>query len=114
MNIPTITTVKVILFRIEVISYLTLDKNEVLNVTTGKKKLEEKFKESKARIFLLYSTHLEAEEVFEAATKAGLTGEKYLWIATQSVVGNSVEVWSTKLEFSTSTAQNISLIFRRG
>ena len=47
---------------------------------------------SEARIILLYSTREEARSILKAAEQMGLTGEKYVWIATQSVIGSAAEV----------------------
>lgn len=46
---------------------------------------------SEARIILLYSTREEARSILKAAEQMGLTGEKYVWIATQSVIGSTRE-----------------------
>ena len=46
---------------------------------------------SEARIILLYSTREEARSILKAAQQMGLTGEKYVWIATQSVIGSTRE-----------------------
>ena len=47
--------------------------------------------DSEARIILLYSTREEARNILKTAGQLGLTGPKYVWIATQSVIGSSVE-----------------------
>ena len=44
---------------------------------------------SEARIVLLYSTREEARSILKAAGQLGLTGEKYVWIVTQSVIGST-------------------------
>ncbi|TRY69452.1 hypothetical protein TCAL_05620 [Tigriopus californicus] len=44
--------------------------------------------QSEARIFLLYCTQAEASILMEQADKYGLVSSKYLWLVTQSVVGN--------------------------
>lgn len=44
--------------------------------------------QSEARIFLLYCTQAEASILMEQADKYGLLSSKYLWLVTQSVVGN--------------------------
>jgi len=46
---------------------------------------------SDARIFLLYATVTEAVTIFEVANRQGLTGTKFMWIMTQSVVGNPTD-----------------------
>lgn len=46
---------------------------------------------SEARIILLYSTREEARSILKAAQQMGLTGEKYVWITTQSVIGSTKE-----------------------
>ncbi|XP_067128444.1 glutamate receptor ionotropic, NMDA 2B-like [Centruroides vittatus] len=43
---------------------------------------------SEARIILLYSTKDEAEKIMNAANEWKITGKNYLWIATQSIIGN--------------------------
>uniref|UniRef100_A0A915HG74 Receptor ligand binding region domain-containing protein n=1 Tax=Romanomermis culicivorax TaxID=13658 RepID=A0A915HG74_ROMCU len=58
--------------------------------TENQTSVEEDFvglSKSEARIFLFYATSLEAKVIFALADKAGLTGSKFMWIATQSVVG---------------------------
>jgi len=44
---------------------------------------------SEARILLLYSTRDEAAEILKGAARLGLTGANYVWIVTQSAIGNS-------------------------
>ncbi len=46
---------------------------------------------SEARILLLYCTRDEAAGILQDAAKLGLTGANYVWIVTQSVIGNSLE-----------------------
>ncbi|ODN02749.1 Glutamate receptor ionotropic, NMDA 2B [Orchesella cincta] len=46
--------------------------------------------DSEARILLLYCTKEEAKWIMRAATLFGLTGAKYVWIVTQSVIGDSL------------------------
>ena len=46
---------------------------------------------SEARILLLYSTQAEANVILRNAASAGLNTSSYLWIVTQSVVGNPRE-----------------------
>jgi ionotropic glutamate receptor NMDA 2B len=41
---------------------------------------------SEARIMLLYSSKSEAQDIMFVANKKQLTGQNYMWIATQSVV----------------------------
>ena len=43
---------------------------------------------SEARVMLLYCTKDEAVDILRAATDLKLTGENYMWIVTQSVLGN--------------------------
>lgn len=43
---------------------------------------------SEVRIIILYCTQSEASLILEAAEKYGLTSNKYLWIVTQSVIGD--------------------------
>lgn len=43
---------------------------------------------SEVRIIILYCTQSEASLILEAAEKSGLTSNKYLWIVTQSVIGD--------------------------
>lgn len=44
---------------------------------------------SETRILLLYSTRQEGSNIMRWAKKAGLTGQSYVWIATQSVIGEN-------------------------
>lgn len=46
---------------------------------------------SETRIILLYSTRQEGSQIMKWAAKLGLTGNSYVWIATQSVIGESKE-----------------------
>ncbi|GLH06408.1 Uncharacterized protein GBIM_11925 [Gryllus bimaculatus] len=46
---------------------------------------------SEARVLLLYSTREEAIRILAEAERLKLTGDNYLWIATQSVLGNRQE-----------------------
>ena len=41
---------------------------------------------SESRVFVLYSTYAEAKSIFHYVDDLGLTGEKYIWIVTQSVI----------------------------
>lgn len=43
---------------------------------------------SEVRIILLYCTQTEAAKIMIRAEQIGLTSNKYLWLVTQSVVGN--------------------------
>ena len=43
---------------------------------------------SEVRIIILYCTQSEASLILEAAGNLGLTSHKYLWIVTQSVIGD--------------------------
>ncbi len=43
---------------------------------------------SEVRIIILYCTQSEASVILEAADKSGLTSHKYLWLVTQSVIGD--------------------------
>ena len=52
--------------------------------------------ESEVRIILLYCTQAEASKIMEKATTRGLTSHKYLWLVTQSVVGDPEDVLSTR------------------
>ena len=49
---------------------------------------------SETRILLLYSTKPEARQIMEWAKEAGLTGDSYVWVTTQSVIGESKEASS--------------------
>ena len=42
---------------------------------------------SETRIILLYSTKFEGAKIMKWAKEAGLTGRSYVWIVTQSVIG---------------------------
>jgi hypothetical protein len=46
---------------------------------------------TEARILLLYSTREEARSILKTAGQMGLTGDKYVWIVTQSVIGSTTE-----------------------
>ena len=46
---------------------------------------------SETRIILLYSTRQEGNDIMGWAKTAGLTGNSFVWIATQSVIGDSKE-----------------------
>lgn len=52
-------------------------------------------KNSEARILLLYSTKDEAEDIMIAARDLGLTGKNFVWIVTQSVIGENLESRTT-------------------
>ena len=78
---------------------------------------------SETRIVLLYSTRQEASHIMEWAGELGLTGKNFVWIATQSVIGESKEptpefpagmlgtfVDSERLYFSLCGTQETSLI----
>lgn len=43
---------------------------------------------SEARVMLLYATREEAAEILSAAGDLHLTGENFVWIVTQSVLGS--------------------------
>ncbi|OTF75091.1 hypothetical protein BLA29_005662 [Euroglyphus maynei] len=42
---------------------------------------------SEARVLLLYSTKREAQDIFAAAEHLNMTTKNYMWIVTQSVIG---------------------------
>lgn len=46
---------------------------------------------SETRIVLLYSTRQEGSHIMSWAKEAGLTGNSFVWIATQSVIGEIKE-----------------------
>ena len=46
---------------------------------------------SDTRILLLYSTKQEGSQIMTWAKEAGLTENSYVWIATQSVIGETPE-----------------------
>ena len=46
---------------------------------------------SETRILLLYSTRQEGSQIMKMAKEKGLTGKSYVWIATQSVIGETRE-----------------------
>lgn len=46
---------------------------------------------SDTRIILLYSTRQEGSQIMRWAREAGLTGNSFVWIATQSVIGETKE-----------------------
>lgn len=41
-----------------------------------------------ARVILLYSTYEEAKQILSAANDYKITGVDYVWVVTQSVIGN--------------------------
>jgi len=45
---------------------------------------------SESRIMLLYCTRDEASHILSAASDLHITGENYVWVVTQSVIGNLV------------------------
>ena len=49
----------------------------------------DKLVDSETRIVLLYSTKDEANDIMEWAREKELTGNNYVWIVTQSVIGES-------------------------
>ena len=49
----------------------------------------EKLVDSETRIVLLYCTKEEANNILEWARDKDLTGNNYVWIVTQSVIGES-------------------------
>ncbi len=61
---------------------------------------------SEVRIMLLYCTQVEATVIMERAAAAGLTSEKYLWLATQSVVGDPRDRSSSRRELPTGMLGN--------
>ena len=46
---------------------------------------------SEVRIIVLHCTQGEASFILEAAEKSGLTSHKYLWLVTQSVIGDPTD-----------------------
>ncbi len=46
---------------------------------------------SETRILLLYSTRTEGDNIMRWARAAGLAGDAYVWVATQSVIGEDKE-----------------------
>lgn len=48
--------------------------------------------DSEARIFLLFATRKEAFDIMGAAKQLGITGKQYVWIASQTVVGQEIDV----------------------
>ena len=46
---------------------------------------------SETRIILLYSTRQEGNDIMRWAGESGLTGNSFVWIATQSVIGEIKE-----------------------
>ena len=57
--------------------------------------------ESEVRIILLYCTQSEGSHIMKEAAKRGLTSRKYLWLVTQSVVGDPDDVLSTRNDLPT-------------
>lgn len=71
-------------FKYEIIDIFTI---KTQNKSIIYNELEDLAK-SEARIILLYSTKAEAEMILDAANDWEITGKNYLWIVTQSVIGN--------------------------
>ncbi|TRY68476.1 hypothetical protein TCAL_11017 [Tigriopus californicus] len=46
---------------------------------------------SEARVFILYSTNIEAISIMKEARRLRLTRKAYVWIVTQSVIGSSLD-----------------------
>lgn len=71
---------------------------------------------TEARVFLLYSTRKEAVRIFSEANALGLTGKSYVWIATQPVIGSSLDapeefpVGMLGVHFSTDSSSMVSNI----
>lgn len=59
----------------------------VILVTNPRHDLPELIK-SESRVMLLYSTRDEAINILSAATDQKITGENYVWVVTQSVIGS--------------------------
>lgn len=47
-----------------------------------------KLKDTETRIILLYATNEEASKILQAATEMNLTEKDFVWICTQSIVGD--------------------------
>ena len=58
-------------------------------VKVTKEEHMDKLVASETRIVLLYSTQDEANQIMEWARDRELTGNNYVWIVTQSVIGES-------------------------
>ncbi|XP_038223274.1 glutamate receptor ionotropic, NMDA 2B [Zerene cesonia] len=70
---------------------------------------------SEARVMLLYATREEAADILSTAADLHLTGESYVWIVTQSVLGsmqppNKFPVGMLGVHFDTSSSSIISEI----
>ncbi|XP_055944926.1 glutamate receptor ionotropic, NMDA 2B-like [Argiope bruennichi] len=74
-------------FKLDILNILTLKSGDKEGYYT---ELED-VANSEARIFLLFSTRTEAQEIMKAAKELGITGKQYVWIASQSVVGTGIE-----------------------
>ena len=61
---------------------------DVFKLTEAKAYSVSEIVSSEVRIILLYSTQDEAKVILANAAKAGLNTSNYLWIVTQSVVGD--------------------------
>ncbi|XP_023347028.1 glutamate receptor ionotropic, NMDA 2B [Eurytemora carolleeae] len=72
---------------------------DVFKLTESKNYTVEDLAKSEVRIFLLYSTQREAELIMQKGAAAGLTGSNYLWIVTQSVVGDPKDKVSLREKF---------------
>lgn len=51
----------------------------------------EQLADSEARVFLLYCNKEEASYIMRAANQLGLTGRNYIWVVTQSVIGQAFD-----------------------
>lgn len=65
-------------------------------------------KNSEARILLLYSTKKEGETIMKAAESLDLTGKNYVWIVTQSIIGENSE---SKMTFPVGMLGKLLIIY---
>ena len=87
------------LYRRELLAVATVDTDSADAAIEELSKLK-----GDARIFILYANGEDAATIFELAAKVGLTSDEYMWLVTQSVVGQngpgSFELDPTVLTFS--------------
>ncbi|KAG8193265.1 hypothetical protein JTE90_027009 [Oedothorax gibbosus] len=74
-------------------------KLDILNIVTLKSTTKDDYvnelqdvADSEARVFLLFATRKEAFDIMGAAKQLGITGKQYVWIASQTVVGQEIDV----------------------
>ncbi|CAB4054151.1 GRIN2B [Lepeophtheirus salmonis] len=66
----------------------------------------EELTSSEVRIILLYCTQSEASIIFKKANETGLTSHNYLWLVTQSVIGDPTVRISHRKKFTSRNIRN--------